>query len=285
MNVTLAKTAGFCFGVKRAVGMVYEEIEKDDGPIYTYGPIIHNTEVVRDLEKKGVTVISDIGELEGLPKGTIIIRSHGVSKKEYRAMEESGFSVVDATCPFVSKIHKLVMEHSQNGEVILIIGNPEHPEVQGIRGWVFGNSPVFVVDSADDICKLPEFGKKKVCIVSQTTFNYNKFQDLVEIIKQKGYYICVLNTICNATEERQAEAGRIAAASDAMIVIGDRSSSNTQKLFEICKKECENTYHIQTSYDMDFGKLKIFNSVGITAGASTPNYIIEEVSKNVRNEL
>ena len=156
--------------------------------------------------------------------------------------------------------------------------------MQGIKGWVQGNN-VCVVGNQDDIDNLDITLEKKVCIVSQTTFNYNKFQELVEIVEKKGYDILVLNTICNATEERQTEARDIASESDAMIVIGDKNSSNTQKLFEICKKECENTYYIQTSRDMDYEKIKSVNNVGITAGASTPNNIIEEVSKNVRNEL
>ncbi len=285
MKVTLAKSAGFCFGVKRAVSVVYREIEKNENPIYTYGPIIHNAEVVKDLESKGVRVINDLNEISGLTAGTVVIRSHGISAAEYEAIEQAGFSIVDATCPFVLKIHKLVKEHSENGDVVIIIGNPEHPEVQGIRGWVRENAPVYIVSNGNDIDHLPNLDKEKVCIVSQTTFNYNKFQELVEIIKQKGYDIVVLNTICNATEERQSEAQQIASVSEAMIVIGDKKSSNTQKLFEICKNECENTYYIQTSSDMDYSKLKSINNVGITAGASTPNNIIEEVSKNVRNEL
>ncbi|MCI5858139.1 MAG: 4-hydroxy-3-methylbut-2-enyl diphosphate reductase [Agathobacter sp.] len=285
MKVTLAKSAGFCFGVKRAVNVVYREIEKNENPIYTYGPIIHNAEVVKDLESKGVRVINNSDELCALPAGTVVIRSHGISAAEYEAIEQAGFSIVDATCPFVLKIHKLVKEHSESGDTVIIIGNPEHPEVQGIRGWVRKNAPVYIVSNGNDIEHLPNLDKEKVCIVSQTTFNYNKFQELVEIIKQKGYDIVVLNTICNATEERQSEAQQIASVSEAMIVIGDKKSSNTQKLFEICKNECENTYYIQTSSDMDYSKLKSINNVGITAGASTPNNIIEEVSKNVRNEL
>ncbi len=284
MNVNIAKSAGFCFGVKRAVNLVYDEISSEDKPIYTYGPIIHNDEVVKDLEQKGVTVIKNLDKLSSLEKGIIIIRSHGISREEYNKIEESGFEIKDATCPFVKKIHKLVEKHSTEGRYIIIIGNADHPEVQGIRGWVQGND-VCVVGNQDDIDNLDITLEKKVCIVSQTTFNYNKFQELVEIIEKKGYDILVLNTICNATEERQTEARDIASESDAMIVIGDKNSSNTQKLFEICKKECENTYYIQTSRDMDYEKIKSVNNVGITAGASTPNNIIEEVSKNVRNEL
>ena len=285
-NVTLAKSAGFCFGVKRAVNMVYEEIDKSKGetPIYTYGPIIHNDEVVKDFASKGVTLVKELKELEKLPKGKIIVRSHGISRAEYEEMEQYGFTVVDATCPFVRKIHKIVDEHSKQGEYIIIIGNPTHPEVCGIRGWVNGEE-VSIIESKEEAQEFTLSDDKNVCIVSQTTFNYNKFQDLVEIVSKKGYNISVLNTICNATEERQTEARSIAKEVEAMIVIGDKHSSNTQKLFEICNTECEKTYYIQTSKDMDYSLLESINNVGITAGASTPNNIIEEVSKNVRNEL
>lgn len=285
-NVVLAKSAGFCFGVKRAVNMVYEEIDKAEGnaPIYTYGPIIHNDEVVKDFASKGVSLVKELAELANLPKGKIIVRSHGISRAEYEEMEQYGFNVVDATCPFVRKIHKIVDEHSKQGEYIIIIGNSNHPEVCGIRGWVNGDA-VSIIESKEEAENFELSEEKKVCIVSQTTFNYNKFQDLVEIVSKKGYNISVLNTICNATEERQTEARQIAKEVEAMIVIGDKHSSNTQKLFEICNTECEKTYYIQTSKDMDYSLLESINNVGITAGASTPNNIIEEVSKNVRNEL
>ena len=253
-------------------------------PVYTYGPIIHNEEVVHDLEDKGVRVIRSLDELNQLPKGKIIIRSHGISKAEHDKMQSSGFEVLDATCPFVLKIHRLVGEYSRKGYTIVIAGNHEHPEVEGIMGWVEGQS-VYTVQNVCDMENLPLSPDEKVCFVAQTTFNYNKFQELVEIITKKGYDIIVLDTICNATEERQAEARMIAGRSEAMIVIGDKHSSNTQKLYEISKKECANTYYIQTSKDMDYRQIQSINNVGITAGASTPNYIIEEVSKNVRNEL
>lgn len=281
-TVTVAKSAGFCFGVKRAVSLVYEEAAHAKLPIYTYGPIIHNEEVVKDLEAKGVCVIG-AEELDGLAKGKIIVRSHGVSRAELERMQESGFTVLDATCPFVKKIHRLVGEYGKLGYTVVIAGDGRHPEVQGIVGWAEG--PAYTVSDASDVQNLPISAGEKVCLVAQTTFNYNKFQELVEIIEKKGYDIIVLNTICNATEERQAEARRIACQSDAMIVIGDKHSSNTQKLFEICDSACANTYYIQTSNDMDYHKLRSINNVGITAGASTPNNIIEEVSKNVRNEL
>ena len=284
-ELTIAKSAGFCFGVTRAVNMVYEAIEKENVPIYTYGPIIHNDEVVKDMEKKGVTVINNLDELSSHEKGVMIIRSHGISKAEYDRIKNCGFEVLNATCPFVSKIHRYVEDYSSKGYDIIIVGSPKHPEVCGIKGWADEKCHVTIINSPEDAENFTKNSTKKLCIVSQTTFNYNKFQDIVEIIAKKGYDITVLNTICNATEVRQTEARKVAQCSDVMIVIGDRHSSNTQKLFEICKNECKNTYYIQTSDEMDYAKIRSNNNVGITAGASTPNNIIEEVSKNVRNEL
>ena len=284
MGVILAKSAGFCFGVKRAVDKVYEEAEKNQVPVYTYGPIIHNEEVVNDLEKRGVHAILDTSELKDLQKGIVVIRSHGVEKGVYDTIKSEGFTVVDATCPFVLKIHRIVEEYSKKDYHIIIIGNDSHPEVEGIKGWS-DPAKTTVLQTREEAEKLNFQIGEKVCIVSQTTFNYNKFQELVEIIQKKGYDIVVLNTICNATEERQTEAAEIASEVDTMIVIGGRHSSNTQKLFEICKKECENTYYIQTVDDLDLQKLQSIDNVGITAGASTPNKIIEEVQTNVRNEF
>ena len=284
-ELTIAKSAGFCFGVTRAVNMVYEAIEKENVPIYTYGPIIHNDEVVKDMEKNGVTVINDLDELSSHKKGVMIIRSHGISKAEYDKIKDCGFEVLNATCPFVSKIHRYVEDYSSKGYDIIIVGSPKHPEVCGIKGWADEKCHVTIINSPEDAEKYTKNSTKKLCIVSQTTFNYNKFQDIVEIIAKKGYDITVLNTISNATEVRQTEARKVAQCSDVMIVIGDRHSSNTQKLFEICKNECKNTYYIQTSDEMDYTQIRSNNNVGITAGASTPNNIIEEVSKNVRNEL
>ena len=281
MEVRLAKTAGFCFGVKRAVDTVYKEAEKNHETIYTFGPIIHNEQVVADLEKNGVHVVNTIEELKGLKAGTtVIVRSHGVGKYVYDLMEECGLNVVDATCPFVKKIHRIVERESQAGKRIIIIGNDKHPEVEGIKGWV--NGKAVVIETMQEATDFQADENTQLCIVSQTTFNYNKFKDLVEIISKKGYDVESINTICNATEERQTEAKMIAGEVDSMIVIGGSHSSNTQKLFEICKKECENTYYIQTLQDLNLENLKGAEKVGITAGASTPNNIIEEVQKHVR---
>ena len=279
MEVILAKSAGFCFGVKRAVDKVYQQTEEKNGKIYTYGPIIHNEEVVKDLEKRGVCVIETQEALKDCKDGTVVIRSHGVGKEVYDLLKRENISYVDATCPFVLKIHRLVEKYSNDNYHVVIIGNEEHPEVQGIRGWSSNPEETTVISNLQEAQNFTLKTDKKICVVSQTTFNNKKFKELVEIITEKGYDIIVLNTICNATQERQAEARKIAANVDAMIVIGGKTSSNTQKLFEICKKECENTCYIQTLKDLDLSKLQSINSVGITAGASTPNKIIEEVQK------
>ena len=285
MNVKLAKSAGFCFGVKRAVDTVNSEIAKaTNKKIYTYGPIIHNEEVVNEFKAQGVDVIEEGMDLSGIQPGTVIIRSHGVSREVQNDLMNSGFDVVDATCPFVKKIHRLVDEHSAAGYYVLVVGNPSHPEVEGIVGWINGDD-YKVISNDSDLSFLENVKERKICMVSQTTYNHRKFQDLVEIITEKGYDILVLNTICNATEERQVEASEISKEVDAMIVIGGKKSSNTQKLFEICKRECEDTYYIQTKDDLDLSVLQSIDNVGITAGASTPNKIIEEVQQYVRDEL
>jgi 4-hydroxy-3-methylbut-2-enyl diphosphate reductase len=280
MEVILAKTAGFCFGVQRAVDQVYEQIEKAEDKVYTFGPIVHNDYVVDDLKAKGVEVLNSVEELEALESGTVIIRAHGVGRKIYELLDRPGIHVVDATCPFVKKIHRLVQEEQEKGRRVLIVGDPNHPEVQGIRGW--GDERIIILENEDSIEKLPLNPLEPMSIVAQTTFNYNKFQKLVEKIVKKGYDINVLNTICNATQERQVEAKRIASQVDAMLVIGGEHSSNTQKLYEICQKECKNTYFIKTLDDFNPECVNSVRSVGITAGASTPKKFIEEVHTNVR---
>ena len=261
MEVKLAKSAGFCFGVKRAVETVYEQIEKQKSsdkkmPIYTYGPIIHNEQVVKDLEEKGVRVLESREELEALREGIVIIRSHGIGREICQIIEEKGLICVDATCPFVKRIHNIVERESAQGKQILIIGNPGHPEVEGIRGWC--SSPAITVESKEEMENLAVETGKEICVVSQTTFNYNKFQELVEILKKSGYNGSVVNTICNATEERQTEAKEIASEADVMIVIGGAHSSNTRKLYEICRQECAQTFFVQSLADL---KLELPESV------------------------
>ena len=281
MEVKLAKTAGFCFGVKRAVETVYEQVNQcPNEKIYTYGPIIHNAEVIKDMKQKGVEVLDGEDDLKQLTDGVVIIRSHGVPKHIHEILDERNIRCVDATCPFVKKIHRIVEEESKNGKHIIIIGDAKHPEVQGIKGW--SKSEVTIIKNEEEAEAFTTTPDVEICIVAQTTFNYNKFKYLVEIISKKSYNINVLNTICSATKERQTEAEHIAKEVDVMIVIGDKHSSNTQKLFEICHSACKDTYYIQTLDDLDMNQLKSVQTVGITAGASTPNNIIEEVQNNVR---
>ena len=277
MPVIQAKSAGFCYGVRRAVELA-EKTARETGGCVMLGSIIHNANVVARLERLGARQADTPDQV--CPGDTVIIRSHGVGKHIYDMLKAQGVRIVDATCPFVKKIHRIVQEQNLQGRRVIIIGDETHPEVEGIKGW--GDARTMVVKNEEQMEKLPSFTGEKLCIVSQTTFNYNKFKELVEIIEKKSYDVSVLNTICNATKERQTEARSIAETVDAMIVIGDKHSSNTQKLFEICRKACNNTYYIQTLGDLDLNQLGSVETVGITAGASTPNNIIEEVQNNVR---
>ena len=288
MEIRLVAGAGFCFGVKRAVDTVYEQLQTGK-TIYTYGPIVHNEEVVKELAELGVRVIENRQELERLPDlrsladpraGTVIIRAHGVPREVQQCMEQKGWEVIDATCPFVKRIHRTVEKKSGQGDHILVVGNPDHPEIQGIVGWC--NGPVDVIETVEEAEKYVPPEGKKLTVVAQTTFNYNKFQTIVEILKKKGYNVSIVNTICKATEDRQRETQEVAANADAMIVIGGKHSSNAAKLYEICREVCDNTYFIQTLDDLHLELPKSARLVGITAGASTPNKLIEEVQNYVR---
>ena len=224
MDVVVAKSAGFCFGVKRAVETVYAEVEKGK-KIYTFGPIIHNEEVVKDLEEKGVIVLESEEELQNLTEGTVIIRSHGVEKRIQKMIEDKGLECIDATCPFVKRIHRIVEEAGNENKEVVIAGNPGHPEVEGIVGWT--EAKTTILESVDEAKQFEKKSDAEICMVSQTTFNYKKFQDIVEIFEKKGYNGSVVNTICNATEERQTEAREIAASVDVMIVLQHKFLQNS----------------------------------------------------------
>lgn len=281
MEVILAEHAGFCFGVTRAVDEVYNQVEKnEDRQIYTYGPIIHNEAVVSDLEKKGVKVIESEKDLETIEDGILIIRSHGIRKEIHEFIEKKGIEYVDSTCPFVKRIHNIVEKESAAGKTIVVVGSAKHPEVDGIVSYAQG--PVYVVETPEEVEKLNIPEGTEICIVAQTTFNTNKFQETVDKFSNSRYNVNVVNTICSATQERQTEAERIAGQVDAMIVIGGAHSSNSRKLYEICSKKCANTYFIQTLDDLHLELPKSVRLVGITAGASTPKNIIEEVQQYVR---
>ena len=279
MEILLAKSAGFCFGVQRAVDTAYKHA--DEKNVYTYGQIIHNEEVVGDLAKHGVKILED-DELDQIKDSKVIIRSHGAEKRVYDILEKNGNEIIDATCPFVKKIHNIVMDECGKGHTVIIIGDGKHPEVKGIMGWCMSEPVVIGTEEEAEkfvqSCLNGEYKpSENISIVSQTTFNYRKFHNVVDIIRNKLYNVTAYKTICNATSVRQREAQEIASKVDAMIVIGGRNSSNTQKLYEISKKECENTYYIQTLVDLDLTTFESVSRVGITAGASTPNNIIKEV--------
>ena len=282
MKVKLAKSAGFCFGVEKAVNTVYDEAKNTGENVYTLGPIIHNEEVVKDMKNRGVEAVSK-EDLPRLKKGTVIIRSHGVSRDVYNYVKSTGHRVVDATCPFVKKIHAIVSVQSGKGNTVVIVGNPKHPEVVGIRGW--GDENTYAIENIEEFIDLKLKKDQEIVIVSQTTFNHKKFKEIIDKMLLLGYHVRCFNTICSATQERQAEAKKIASNVDAMIVIGDKKSSNTGKLVEICQEECENTVFIQTLEDLNYYALLSVDSVGITAGASTPKHIIEEVQNIVRSKF
>ncbi len=281
MEVRLADPSGFCFGVKRAVDGVYEKINSGR-PIYTYGPIVHNEIVVSDLESKGVKVIEDLEALEKLEPekdSCIIIRAHGIGRDVYSRIEEKGCEIADFTCPFVKRIHDIVLEESGKGREIIIVGNPVHPEVVGICGWCDG--PVKVISTPEEAEGLEICGE--ITVVAQTTFQHRKFSQIVEIINKKSYNANVVNTICSATKDRQDAAEVLSKTADAMIVIGGSASSNTRKLVEISSENCPYTVCIQKPDDLKNLKLpESVKLIGITAGASTPQNIIEEVQKHVR---
>ena len=278
MNIVVAESAGFCFGVKRAVSMVEEQIElHPDKKIYTYGPIIHNENVVEHFRQQGVEVMEEDSDPASYEKGIVILRSHGVSKKVQESIIAAGHTAVDATCPFVKKIHNLAKDASEKGDYIIIIGDRSHPEIQGICGWIEGRDFTCIETEEEAENFSLDDSTRKITVLSQTTFNHKKFHDLVEILGKKGYDIYALNTICNATEERQDEAARIAGEVDVCLVIGGRNSSNTRKLYDICRQKCQKTYFLETADDLDTEVLDSAENVGITAGASTPAKIIQEV--------
>jgi 4-hydroxy-3-methylbut-2-enyl diphosphate reductase len=281
VDIITAKTAGFCFGVKKAVDKAFE-LADPEKKVYTYGPVIHNDEVIRKLKEKGAVILDTEEELRAVSGGIVVLRSHGVPKHVIDMLEEKGIEYVDVACPFVKRIHEIVYRESENREIV-IVGNPDHPEVEGIMGWC--RRPATVISTPEEAENYDPGNDAEVCVVSQTTFHHKKFQKIVEIFEKKSYYVSIVNTICNATANHQTEARSIAEGVDAMIVIGDKKSSNSRKLYEICSEVCPKTEFIQTVSELTLKQDGSIATVGITAGASTPNYIIEEVQNYVRREF
>ncbi len=283
MKITKAETAGFCFGVNRAVNMVYELL--DEGKkVCTLGPIIHNPQLVEELSQKGVRIVENPNEvLEG---ETLVIRSHGVEREVFEKARSLNIEIADATCPFVAKIHKIVADNSLSGATI-IAGDKNHQEVKGIIGHCFGEC--FVVSNEEELVTILEnndfFVGKDIILVSQTTFNAEIWEKIQKNLKKVCTNAKIFDTICNATSLRQSEADKLSRLSDAVIVIGGRHSSNTAKLFDVCSSHCSKTYHIETAEELSKIDLSGCFNVGVVAGASTPAGIIKEVIYTMSENL
>ena len=271
MKVKIAKEAGFCFGVKRAMKMAWDELELNSD-IYALGPLIHNRQAVQKYEDKGLITVDTI---DSIPNNeSVIIRSHGVSKDIYDRANFSNLNIIDTTCPFVKKIHNIVKEFYEEGFKIIIIGDKNHPEIIGINGWC--ENSALIIKSVDDLNNLNLDNNNKYCVVAQTTLNLELYNQIADILSKELDNIQFNNTICSATKTRQQAAKELSVDVDCMIVIGGKHSSNTQKLVNICKEQVP-TFSIETKEDLDIDKLSKFNIIGVTAGASTPNWIIEDV--------
>ena len=278
-EITVADSAGFCFGVDRAVKLCYQAL-KTYPKVATLGPIIHNQSVVDDLKKNGARIVNAIAELE--PDECVVIRSHGVSRSVYDQLAACGNPYVDATCPFVAKIHDVVEKHTKNGDIVLIAGDAKHPEVEAIVGHCNGNCFVFESEKALNILfqKNPDFLHKRLAIVAQTTYNILVWEKCLEVLPKDNPNIMVYNTICRATQVRQSDADKLSRKSDLMIIVGGRHSSNTVKLFHVCNRNCR-SYHIENSDELYTLDLCNAEKIGITAGASTPAHIIKEVQETM----
>lgn len=270
MEIIVAKTAGFCFGVKRAVDMAFEHVNTQG--TYTYGPIIHNEVVTKSLEEKGVKALDTIA---GEPIQKLIIRSHGVSPQIYQEGKEKGIAIVDATCPYVKKIHRYVEQYFNKGYTIIIAGNKDHPEIQGINGWA--NETCLIVKDQEELRPLLLEKDKPYLLVAQTTYKKQVVDEIVALLNEKGVNFEYINTICNATKERQEEVVEIAKQVEIMLVLGSKKSSNSLKLFELSQKYCKQSYFIGEASELNSELFIGCQRVGITAGASTPASVIQEV--------
>ena len=284
MSIKKAESAGFCFGVNRAITIVGDFI-RDGEKVCTLGPIIHNMEVVRELKEQGCRPVESIGEVQ--PDEILVIRSHGVPRSVIDEIEEKKLRWRDATCPFVKKIHRIVAEADPETELVLVAGNAQHPEVQGIIGNCKAECYTFNNEGELDnlLTNILKENNKLVKVVAQTTFDTKEWKKSVKKLKKLCTNSKIFDTICNATSVRQSEADEIAAQSDFMVVIGDRHSSNTAKLFDICKRRCGNTVLIETAAELDMNQVRAAENIGVTAGASTPAKIIKEVLDTMSEEI
>lgn len=269
MKIKIAETYGFCFGVKRALDIAFDATEKSK-KIYSYGQLIHNDQVSEKLSSQGLVEVKEIGNLNNCD---MIIRSHGVGRNIYEISEHKNINVIDCTCPYVKKVHTIVKKYHDKNFKIIIIGDPNHPEVIGINGWC-DNKAIIIKDEKS----IPELSNHfSYCVVAQTTLKEATWIYVTNIIKGCISNVEFFNTICSATSERQLSTIKLAKEVDCMIVIGGFHSSNSIKLYEIAKEYCKNIYHIEKKSDLVMTKLEKCDTIGITAGASTPNWIIDEV--------
>jgi 4-hydroxy-3-methylbut-2-enyl diphosphate reductase len=274
MKVRLARTAGFCMGVRRAMDILLDALRTQGGDLYTCGPIIHNPQVIQMLRERNVKILEDIDDFHG---GTVVIRAHGITPKTRKRLKDRGAVISDATCPHVMRAQSLTKRYSGEGYSIIIIGDKGHSEVTGLQGFAAGDS--YVIGEPEEIASLPEL--EKACVVAQTTQNRKKFDSVVQGLKSRYSHCVVCDTICNSTDARQKEARKIAQKVDAMVVVGGRNSANTCRLVEICRETGTPTYHIETERDLSREELKRFRKIGITAGASTPNWLINAVVEGI----
>lgn len=274
MNLTIGEHAGFCFGVRRAVDKAFE-CAQNHLPCVTLGPLIHNPQEVERLAAAGVRSVESLDDV--LPGQTVIIRSHGVTPQVYAQCEERGIPVIDATCPHVSHIHELVRDYSSGGDTVIIVGERDHPEVVGIAGWAKG--PVLFLPTREDALEaaLP------VCalVVAQTTIRRDRFEEVLGVLRARVPELTVRMTICGATSQRQQEAERLSREADVMIVVGGRNSSNTHKLLETCALRCRRAYLVETPEDVPENIVRPGDRVAITAGASTPQWLLEQVRARI----
>ena len=278
MDITVGEHAGFCFGVRRAVCKAFE-CAKAQLPCVTLGPLIHNPQEVDRLARAGVRSVEDLSDVA--PGQTVIIRSHGVTPQVYERCEALSLPVIDATCPHVARIHELVRAYSESGDAVIIVGEAEHPEVVGIAGWARG--PVFILPDEDAAraAALPE----RALIVAQTTIRRDRFERVLEVVKERVRDLTVRMTICAATSQRQQEAESLSQNADVMIVVGGRNSSNTQKLFATCALRCERSILVETPEDIPDDLITAEDRVAITAGASTPQWLLEQVRERVEQAV
>jgi len=279
-KIILAKTAGFCFGVDNAVKLAFQTLEKNPGSTRILGEIIHNRQVLEILEEQGVKTVHDASRLES--GDHVVIRAHGIGEAIYDELKSRNVIIHDATCPYVKRIHNLVRQQHSEGCTIIIVGDRNHPEIIGVNGWC--ENKAYVVSSAEEVEDLPDISNC-VCVFAQTTLKPEKYDEIYEIIKKKFANTLKFDTICNATEKRQREAREISGTVDIMIVIGGKNSSNTQKLYEICSENCPLTYKIETVAELPPLDIKNINTIGITAGASTPDWVIKEVIETMEEMM